>query len=162
MLPGWICSNGNALSLFLMIRILVLFVYYIYYFFWLHWVFVAFLFIFFSCALAFSSCREQASHRCCLLFQRTGSRCMGFSSCITWAQKLWHGMWNLPGPGIKPMSLALAGCPLHHQGSPGFCFHMGQSGKLNGGLMGPTTLAVWSLLREQILLPLSPSVIQFC
>ena len=117
---------------------------------------------FFSFALAFSSCREQASHRCCLLFQRTGSRCMGFSSCITWAQKLWHGMWNLPGPGIKPMSLALAGCPLHHQGSPGSCFHMGQSGKLNGGLMGPTTLAVWSLLREQISLPLSPSVIQFC
>ena len=46
-LPGWICSDGNALSLFSMIRILVTLVYYFYYVFWLHWVFVAFLFIFF-------------------------------------------------------------------------------------------------------------------
>ena len=45
------------------------------------------------------------------------------------------------------MSLALAGDPLHHQGSPGSWFHMGQSGKLKGELMVPTTLAVWSLLR---------------
>ena len=32
----------------------------------------------------------------------------GLSSCGTWAQLL-HGMWDLPGPGIKPMSPALAG-----------------------------------------------------
>ena len=31
-----------------------------------------------------------------------------FSSCGTWAQ-VPHGMWSLPGPGIKPMSAALAG-----------------------------------------------------
>ena len=30
------------------------------------------------------------------------------SSCGAWAQLLW-GMWNLPGPGIKPMYPALAG-----------------------------------------------------
>ena len=45
-LPVWIYSNGNALSLFSMMRILVLFVYYIYYFFWLHWVFLCCLFFF--------------------------------------------------------------------------------------------------------------------
>ena len=30
------------------------------------------------------------------------------SSCGTWAQLL-HGMWDLPGPGLEPMSPALAG-----------------------------------------------------
>ena len=33
---------------------------------------------------------------------------IGFSSCGTWAQ-LPHGMWNLPRPGIEPVSLALGG-----------------------------------------------------
>ena len=32
----------------------------------------------------------------------------GLSSCGTWALVA-HAMWNLPGPGIKPMSPALAG-----------------------------------------------------
>ena len=47
--------------------------------------------------------------------QSTDSRLTGFSSCGTQAQKLWHtglvapGIWNLPGPGIKPMSPALVG-----------------------------------------------------
>ena len=42
-------------------------------------------------------------------------RLMGFSSCSTTAQWLWFmglvapGMWDLPGPGIEPMSPALAG-----------------------------------------------------
>ena len=35
-----------------------------------------------------------------------GSRVPGLSSCGTWAS-LSHGMWNLPGPGIKPVSPAL-------------------------------------------------------
>ena len=62
----------------------------------------------------------------------TGFRCMGFSSCGLWAlecrlssfglralqhrlsscgaqAQLLHGMWDLPGPGIKPVSPALAG-----------------------------------------------------
>ena len=30
------------------------------------------------------------------------------SSCGSWAQLL-HGMWNLPGPGLEPVSPALAG-----------------------------------------------------
>ena len=30
------------------------------------------------------------------------------NSCGTWANLL-HGMWDLPRPGIEPMSLALAG-----------------------------------------------------
>ena len=34
--------------------------------------------------------------------------CADFRSCGAWAQ-LPHGMWVLPGPGIKLMSLALAG-----------------------------------------------------
>ena len=32
----------------------------------------------------------------------------GLSSCGSWAS-LSHGMWNLPGPGTDPVSLALAG-----------------------------------------------------
>ena len=42
-------------------------------------------------------------------------RCTGFSNCGSWVQQLWlpaqllSGMWNLPGPGIEPMSPALAG-----------------------------------------------------
>ena len=50
----------------------------------------------------------------------TGSRCAGLSSCGTqalecrlsscssWAQLL-HGMWDPPGPGLEPVSPALAG-----------------------------------------------------
>ena len=38
---------------------------------------------------------------------------VGFSSWGAWAQQLWHvglvALWNLPGPGIEPMSSALAG-----------------------------------------------------
>ena len=45
--------------------------------------------------MGFSSCGSQAlEHR--------------LSSCGTWAQLL-HGMWDLPGPGLKPVSPALAG-----------------------------------------------------
>ena len=45
---------------------------------------------------------------------------MGFSSCGSLALELWlsscgtraellHGMWDIPGPGLEPMSPALAG-----------------------------------------------------
>ena len=62
-----------------------------------------------------------------LLLQSTGSRLSGFSSCITQAWQLGLtnsraeaqqfgtqgqlllGMWNLPRPGIEPVSSALAG-----------------------------------------------------
>ena len=47
-----------------------------------------------------------------------GARALGYSgssSCGSWAQYLWHTsylprcMWGLPGPGMKPVSPALAG-----------------------------------------------------
>ena len=49
-----------------------------------------------------------------------GSRRVGFSICGTWALErrlsscdtralLLHGTWDLPGPGLEPVSLALAG-----------------------------------------------------
>ena len=68
------------------------------------------------CSQAFSSCSERGF----LLLRSTGSRCLGFSSCGsralehrlsscgTWTLLL-HGMWDLPGPGLEPMSPALAG-----------------------------------------------------
>ena len=43
-----------------------------------------------------------------LLLRNVGCRCTGFSSCSSQAQ-LPHSMWNLPGPGIKPVSPPLAG-----------------------------------------------------
>ena len=52
-------------------------------------------------------CSGQPSHR-------SGSPChqalghVGFSSCGTWAELL-HGMWNLPGPRMEPVSPVLAG-----------------------------------------------------
>ena len=38
----------------------------------------------------------------------TGSRACGPSSCGSWAC-LPRGVWNLPGPGIEPVSPAFAG-----------------------------------------------------
>ena len=37
-----------------------------------------------------------------------GSRRAGFSTCGAWALLL-RSMWDLPGPGLEPMSPALAG-----------------------------------------------------
>ena len=48
------------------------------------------------------------SLRWLLLLRSTGSRHTGFSSCSTQAQLL-RGMWDLPRPGLEPMSPALAG-----------------------------------------------------
>ena len=81
------------------------------------------------CAWAFSSCGERGllflwcagfSLRWLLLLQSMGSRRAGFSSCGSWALEhrlsswgarasLLHGMWDLPGPGLEPMSPAFAG-----------------------------------------------------
>ena len=55
-----------------------------------------------------------------LLLQSMGSRCTGFSSCGSRAlerrlsscgarAKLLRGMWDIPGPGLEPVSPALAG-----------------------------------------------------
>ena len=82
------------------------------------------------CMWAFSSCSkvgDYSSLRCTgfslhwlLLLQSTGSRCIGFSSCGTQALErrlsscgtwvnLLRGMWDLPWPGIEPVSSASAG-----------------------------------------------------
>ena len=81
------------------------------------------------CAWAFSSCGERGllllrctgfSSPWLLLLWSTGSRRAGFSSCGSRALKhslsscgtgaqLLHSMWDLPGPGIEPVSPALAG-----------------------------------------------------
>ena len=71
-----------------------------------------------------SSCVAWASQ--CGAISRCGARALGhasFSICIMWTWLL-HGMWNLPGPGIEPVSPALQGgfSILSHQGSPSLCF----------------------------------------
>ena len=48
------------------------------------------------------------SLRWLLLLRSTGSRRAGFSSCSTQAWLL-RGVWDLPGPGLEPVSPALAG-----------------------------------------------------
>ena len=76
--------------------------------FWLHLVFISV-----QGLSLFAASRAYSSLWCAgfslwwfLLLQSTGSRHAGFSSCGTWAQLL-HGMWDLPGQGLEPMSLAL-------------------------------------------------------
>ena len=60
------------------------------------------------------------SLRWLLLLRSMGSRRAGFSSCGAWTlehrlstcvarAKLLYGMWDLPGPGLEPVSPALAG-----------------------------------------------------
>ena len=62
------------------------------------------------------------------LMQSTGSGCTGFGSCSTRGSscgtraQLLRGMWNLPGPGIEPVSPALAGGLLSPVSPGKFCF----------------------------------------
>ena len=60
--------------------------------------------------IAFSSCHERASHRhgfsCC---RARSPGIEGFSSCGGMGAQLLCGMGVLPGPGIKPVSLAWQG-----------------------------------------------------
>ena len=91
-------------------------------FIWLRWVFIA------ACGLSLvAASGGYSSFRCSgfslwwlLLLQSTGSRRTGFSSCGSWAPErrlsicgtraqLLRGMWHLPGPGLEPVSPALAG-----------------------------------------------------
>ena len=92
------------------------------YYFWLRWVLVAARGLSLVAASGdYSSLRCAGfSLRWLLLLWSTGSRHTGFSSCAsralerrlsscgTWAYLL-RGMWDLPGPGLKPVSPALAG-----------------------------------------------------
>ena len=77
---------------------------------WLGWVFIA------VCGLSLVAASRGSSSWLCagfslpwlLLLQSTGSGCSGFSSRDARAW-LPYSTWNLPGPGIKPVSPALAG-----------------------------------------------------
>ena len=72
------------------------------------------------CTRVFSSCGEpgllccgvRASHcggfSCCRAWALGARPSVRLSSCGAWAQVL-HGMWDLPRPGLKPVSPALAG-----------------------------------------------------
>ena len=105
---------------------LYLFIYFIY--FWLRWVFVAVRGLsLVAASRGYSSLRCPSFSLRWLLLLRTralgtqasvavtrGLSCCGsraleqrLSSCGAWAQLL-HGMWDLPGPGLEPMSPALA------------------------------------------------------
>ena len=82
-----------------------------------------------------SSCRTRASH--CSGFSCCGAwaqKCVSFSGCGSWALEhrlsscgtralLSCGLWNLPGPGIKPMSPYIARQIFNHwttRDLPGF------------------------------------------
>ena len=100
-------------------------------YFWLHWVFVAaHSFLQLRRAESTLRCGARASH--CGGFSCCRPRALGtwasvvvshglsscgwralehrLSSCGAQAQPL-HGMWDLPGPGLEPVSPALAGGP---------------------------------------------------
>ena len=108
----------------LTIDFIYLFIFNLFYFiyFWLCWVFVAVRGLSLVAASGgYSSLWCSGfSLRWLLLLRSTGSRCVGFSSCGSWAlgrrlgscgswAQLLHGMWDLPGPGLEPVSPASAG-----------------------------------------------------
>ena len=85
------------------------------------YLFLVALLLVFAAALAFSSCGVWASHCCgfCCCGTRT-PECLGVSGCGSWAlehrlsscdaqAQLLCSTWNLPGPGIEPVSSTLAG-----------------------------------------------------
>ena len=73
-----------------------------------------------SLASEFGRCSPVAMHGLLLavasLVWEPGSRHAGFSSCGAQVQLL-LGIWNVPRPGIEPVSPALVGSYLHHLGS---------------------------------------------
>ena len=91
-------------------------------YFWLRWVLLA------ACVLSLVAASGGYSLLRCvgvslrwlLLLRSTGSRHVGFSSCGSRALEcslsscgaqasLFRGMWDLPGPGLEPVSPALVG-----------------------------------------------------
>ena len=66
-----------------------------------------FVFLIFGCIGSSLRC-VGFSLRWLLSLWSTGYRREGLSSCGARAQLL-HGMWDLPGPGLEPVSPALAG-----------------------------------------------------
>ena len=75
-------------------------------YFWLCWVFTAVRGLSpDAVSSGYSSLRCAGfSRRWLLLWRSMGSRRAGFSSCGAWAQLL-RSMWNLPRPGLEPVSL---------------------------------------------------------
>ena len=100
-IPGWGRSPGEGNSN--PIQDSFFFFNYLFYF-WLHWVFVAVQ----AFSIAVSVGTTLVDMRRLLLLQGIGSRRMRFNSCSSWTWLL-RGMQNFPGPGIKPVSPALAG-----------------------------------------------------
>ena len=107
------------------------------------------------CAKPFTSCGERGLLLVAMrvpliagLLQSTGSRRAGFSShgsqapehrlssCVPWAQLL-RGMWDPPGPGLEPVSPALA-CRLSTTVPPGKPqhIHIFESSQLEGSYVG--------------------------
>ena len=95
---------------------------YLFIYFWLRWVFVAVRGLSLVAASGVYSSLQCAgfSLRWLLLLRSTGSRRVGFSSCGSRAlerrlsscgaqAQLLHSMWDLPRPGLEPVSPALAG-----------------------------------------------------
>ena len=83
---------------------------YLFVYFWLSWVFVAahgLSLVVVSRGYPLLRC-AGFSLRWLFLLWSMDSRHVGFSSCGAWASLL-CSMWGLPGPGLEPMSPALAG-----------------------------------------------------
>ena len=104
-------SDSFPLQIIIFLKIYLFYLFY----FWLRWVFAA------THGLSLVAVSGgYSSLRWLLLLRSTGSRCTGFSSCGTQPlehrlsscgtrAQLLHGMWDLPGPRLEPMSPALAG-----------------------------------------------------
>ena len=117
---GFICKCIHLHFFFLYNFFKILFILFIY--FWLRWVFVAAHWLSLVAASGgYSSLRCTGfSLRWLLLLQSMGSRHTGFSSCGMRAlelrlsscgarAQLLGSMWDLPRPGLEPVSSALAG-----------------------------------------------------
>ena len=118
---------GKYLEVELLDHIIVLcltffFKFILFIYFWLRWVFLAACVLFLVAASGgyFSLRCVGFSLRWLLLLQSTGSRHVSFHSCGMRALQrrlstcgarasLLRGMWELPGPGLEPLSPALAG-----------------------------------------------------
>ena len=118
-----LCNHHHNLVSFSLIYLFFKkYLFYLFIYFWLRWVFVA------ARGLSLVAASRGYSSLWCagfslrwlLLLRSTGSRCAGFSSCGTRALEsrlsscgaqvqLFHGMWDLPRPGLEPVSPALAG-----------------------------------------------------
>ena len=95
---------------YLFYSFLKFFIYFNLFYFWLCWVFIAVHGLSLVAVSGGYSLLQCAGFSLwwLLLLQSMGSRCTGLSSCGMQAWLL-RGMWDLPGPGLEPVSPALAG-----------------------------------------------------